>query len=583
MRTLSIAILLVLSIASAANAQAHGEVLSLGFENNYRPDCWTPVLVNITPESSKTDFFWLQIKQEDLDRDHPIFNRTISLTGAAEGQSRPQKFRTYFKPQPTDGGLAESSDPSLTRDDLQSQLDVSLWTSAGKPVVGLPITMTISSLDPRNQVLNDRRGTRFVLIVSDGGDAPVFREYRDSLGLLEVVTMQPVRTEQLPENVLGYDAVDAIVWMNADPADLKGGGDDKFRALESWVRRGGHLIICTTSQWQRLLAFGDMLPVVIAGTGFTQTPEPLRSLLPRSAVAPVEASAKDKSEAPQNPWLTMHGPFTMAQATPRPGAIVQDWITWDTNPPVRTPWLVRKPFGAGAVTWVAQNLGDPAITKQASSGWPFIWDRVLGLRNDPLIITSKTTDADRAPYAPAPAIDVGPALLQKAMDLGAKSLLLTALAVAFFIGYWLVAGPGIYAYLVTRRRTNLSWFMFATAALAATLLTVVLVRVTLRGKPELAHLTLVRGAPGQPASAFSRFGLYIPRDGVQTIELKDMAPNTVAALTAFAIHPQHLTKAPSNPGPEYVVNIHDASSAEPALIRVPFRSTLKKFEAEWSG
>jgi hypothetical protein len=93
----------------------------------------------------------------------------------------------------------------------------------------------------------------------------------------------------------------------------------------------------------------------------------------------------------------------------------------------------------------------------------------------------------------------------------------------------------------------------------------------------------VRAATGEPAYVYSRFGLYIPRDGVQQIELKGMAPDTSAAISAFAIHPQHLEGAPEDPGPEYTVMVRDAASAEPAIIRVPYRSTIKKFEADWTG
>ena len=71
---------------------------------------------------------------------------------------------------------------------------------------------------------------------------------------------------------------------------------------------------------------------------------------------------------------------------------------------------------------------------------------------------------------------------------------------------------------MTRRRQALSWFFFAAAALVATAVTVGVVKLVLRGPPQVRHLTMVRVTPGQPAIAYSRFGLYIPRDGDQTIE-----------------------------------------------------------------
>src|SRR5205085_2424208 len=154
-----------------------------------------------------------------------------------------------------------------------------------------------------------------------------------------------------------------------------------------------------------------------------------------------------------------------------------------------------------------------------------IWDRVLDLRNDTKLVTTKLVEREKNEYAGANAVDIGYSLIN-GMELQSKSAWLITLAVVFFIGYWLVAGPGVYAYLATRKQTSASWFMFAASALAATALTVLLVRLTLRGDPEMRHISLVRAAAGEPATVYSRFGLYIPRDGVQQIELKDMAPGS---------------------------------------------------------
>src|SRR5688572_5152273 len=70
-----------------AFAQVRGEVESVGFQNRCRPDCWTPMTVKLIPETGKTDFYQIQVKQEDLDRDRAVFTRTVSVTGNAEGQS----------------------------------------------------------------------------------------------------------------------------------------------------------------------------------------------------------------------------------------------------------------------------------------------------------------------------------------------------------------------------------------------------------------------------------------------------------------------------------------------------------------
>jgi hypothetical protein len=92
---------------------------------------------------------------------------------------------------------------------------------------------------------------RFVLTVSDGRSAPAWREYQQCIGLMENIAFVTVQPRDLPESVLGYDAVDSIVWLNADPQELKSGGDDRYRALESFVRRGGNLVICARRSGRR--------------------------------------------------------------------------------------------------------------------------------------------------------------------------------------------------------------------------------------------------------------------------------------------------------------------------------------------
>src|SRR5260221_14428629 len=46
--------ILHLALASVVLAQANGDIESLGFEFNYRPGCWTPMVVRLTPTSGAT-------------------------------------------------------------------------------------------------------------------------------------------------------------------------------------------------------------------------------------------------------------------------------------------------------------------------------------------------------------------------------------------------------------------------------------------------------------------------------------------------------------------------------------------------
>jgi hypothetical protein len=111
------------------------------------------------------------------------------------------------------------------------------------------------------------------------------------------------------------------------------------------------------------------------------------------------------------------------------------------------------------------------------------------------------------------------------------------------------------------------------------------VKLVLRGPPELHHTSIITAAAtDHNAIIRSRFGLYIPRDGDQRIELLNTSNEAVSAINAFAIHPAHLTAESQMPSPsEYMVPVRDLTSTDPPAITVPYRSTLKKFEATWVG
>lgn len=598
MRHAWLGILVLLLLAPAvprAGAQPVGEVESLGFNNVYRPGCWTPMVVKVRPNAAPTGTYLIQVKQRDLDNDVAVFTRPITLTGAAQGGGRDQRFWMYFIPQPVNKGLPDTR-AGATLKDFQELIEVYLCDEDGKQLTQLPITAPIESVDAPSGVMESVRGTRLLLAVNDGNSRPAWDEYRAGLeqggrllGVLENLLLMPVRPRELPENPLAYEAVDTVVWFDADPAILQGDGGLRLRALEAWVRQGGHLVICQSPNWQPTLAFGDLLPVQLEGTATRADPEPLRSIALGSRRAVPRAAS----------WNGLPGPFRLALATPREGALVDVWMeippTADA-PGGRRPYLVRRGYGCGAVTWVAQDLGDPAITLAAKTGWVNVWDRVLDLRNDPAVGEAINEDDERL-YSAAGGVDLGP-WLNTGLESKTRVGLFIALAVVFFILYWLVAGPGVFFFLLGRRQTHLSWFAFAAVALAATLVTVGVVRLVLRGPPSVNHLSLVRGTSrGDAGLVLARFGLYIPRDGTQTVELApaegdagrgartDIGGGTgaVSAMAALPMHPFHLRGEIGTAGKlSYAVPVADITDAAPARLDVPYRSTLKQFQA-WQG
>lgn len=575
MRLFLAGILQLILFTGACFAQAVGDVESVGFEHVYRPGCWTPMVVRLNPTGATTFRGKIAVYQDDLDHDHPIFTRTIDLGGKGEagaaGADRTTRFWMYFIPQPR------------LDEDPKHNLRVYLTTEDGKQVTRLPMNDQLITVDDQSP----SHGTKLVLTVVDQS-RPIFAPYMrgDPIGLKE--TVYPIQVpisnveHMLPESVLGYEAVDAVVWCDADPARLS---PAQRQALEEYVRRGGKLVVCQSTRanvWQMVArpgekGFGSLLPVDVKDIGKADDITPLKRIVDN-------ASTAITFEANRPKWKDIAaGPYDIAEAQPKPLANV---VEYEQPERKGRPWLVRGAYGTGSVTWVAQDLGDPILTSRAGVAgtekasedykWMYVWDRVMDWANASQPGNDKiVSQSYRIRYAGSTGTyPLGKNYLA-GMEFGQRSAAYLSLAILLFIVYWVVAGPGSYIYLATRKRTGTSWFAFALAAIVATVATALIVKVVLRGPPEIHHVTFVRAAPGEPVVAHAMFGLYIPRDADERVSLKNPSKNATSFVTAFP------TITPTDEGAppvEYRVPTDD-----PAAVTFPFRSTLKKMQARYVG
>jgi hypothetical protein len=354
--------LALLVIAGQAFAQLKGEVETIGFQNHYRPGCWTPMVLRIAPQTGNSDMYQVRVLQEDLDKDRVTFTKLISVTGNEEGRPvKEQRFWMYFIPQPTartggGRGLPDANIPGDTLRDLQDALAVNVYTSGGRLVSRLPVTNTITSEEPPTSLYTNRRGRKLVLVVTDPGTGSqaVWNDYQKAYGLIEDVDMVSISVGEIPDNVIGLQAVDAILWLNADPAPPSI-GDEKLPVLREYVRQGGQLVICQAPQWQRTLLFGDLLPVVFPRYG-NQTP-PLQGMVNRLTLDPLKQWA-EAGAARMNggvvrelrDWRLPRGPFALSRASGAPilpAFVVKDGAAY--RGVVEPPFVVmQERFGADA-------------------------------------------------------------------------------------------------------------------------------------------------------------------------------------------------------------------------------------------
>jgi len=547
-----------------ALAQVRGEVEGIGFANHYRPDCWTPMVVKLLPETSAPGDYIIQVIQEDLDKDLVLAERRISVTGNAEGQApREQRYWMYFKPQPT--RLSDNLK------ELQDQLKVFICTDKQKQIAQLPITSTIIDIEPKSQGFQLYRGNKLIVCVAEGNNLPSWRDYENAVGLNENIIMVTVQPHLLPEDPRGYDSVDAILWFNVNPDVLNSPNPEKMVALKEYVRSGGQLVICQPPERDRMLAFSELMPVIVS------------DIENRSGIVEIRDIYRTRTGL-ELANLVALGPIRLARSTPKSDTVVSRWITWNPETSDRSPYIARRAYGLGAVTWVAQNLGDPALTSAVRFGWPWIWDEVFDWPNLTNVITDRTTQKQIVEaFDAGSAVDLGGSLLS-GMEHTKRASALIGLAVLFFLVYWVVAGPGVYLYLVAKKRSHLSWFMFGASAVVAAGLTVLVVQLVLRGSPVVHHVSLVQVAPNQPAIVRTRFGLYIPRDGWQHVELKNATSGHLNYLAPFAMQPAHNQSSIDFPARmAYIAPIRAIDAGEAIALDIPYRSTLKKLEAQWTG
>jgi len=562
--------------------QVGGQVVQLGFDNYYRPGSWVPVKVRI---SAPTAQYELRITQRDADGDRVLFTRQVVVTGDAQSGARQQEFWAYFFAEPMDGGLPEQDST-----ELMQRLRITLHTANGTEVQQISTNRQLPrSLDPRVTAGGGTtKGNRLILLVNGvGTNTRAFSEPERVIGTLENYNFLAIRPDQLPQSAVGLDMVDAVVWCNSLPGEIT---QDPLRlaALREWVRRGGHLVIATPAQWQQLESFGDLLPVTI------------NSVAPVSNIPGLnDAIAAEQFVAPN---------VRLASAVARPQTLVaftsnpvdseknaSPTTAPATNPAIvaNVPVLVRMGYGYGCVSWLAVDLADPALTRDAMP-WLKLWPMILGYNDDPRLKPSDVVAGRLSDWVLAndfaTARDLGASVV-RGMSQAGTAAALVGIAAIFFIAYWLIAGPALFFILRYYARSTFNWLGFAALALAATVFTLGVVRIVLSGPPSIAHYSVFRSqsqtgiVAAAPSVITSRFGLYVRRNTEMPVTLDAGDGSFTSYVIPF---PQHAILRDSDEvtvaAPrDYAVKMPTEPGSQQLRIDPYFRTTLKRFSATWSG
>ena len=510
--------ILLLVSCGVALGQAEGAVEQIGFDGAYRPNCWTPLRVKLRATTNEPQSLRLVVVQEDLDKDPVNFWLPITLSPNIDGSANDAQYRwMYFIPFIGQPGTAGPGGFGLNRDEMGRNLRVYVATEKGKRIAQLSVDRLNPTLIDGGFGPGSERGTRLVLVVR-GENALSSPAHLHAVfgagprGIMESMRFVFIDQGALPDRAIGYQSVDAVLWLNEDPARLS---EPAMNALGEWVREGGRMVVCQNREKVATVAsgkFGQLVPVTFPET------DPVRTLNFAQGLDTLRAIAEPhlgqfprykREVAGVDPWWGLRdNKFPFVRATIKRGASVEVWADEEH----RTPYLVRWAVGAGSVGWVAQDLGDPAFSRAKPTtnpsmierdetwwGWAPIWDRVFDFRQRTLPPGLQGREAFGTEWRGLEdarrSVDVSTAIA-RGMELPTRGAALVGLAVLFFVGYWVLAGPGSYILLSKRKMGTWSWVGFAACAVGATALTVAVVKVVLRGAPQLQHVSFVRIAPG---------------------------------------------------------------------------------------
>lgn len=562
------------------------ELVSFGLGNTARPGSWTPIRVRVVDRTSMPRELVVVVEMTDQDGDRPRYEVGVP---AADERGREVWLPVWL---PADFGPESVIE-------LRVHLAVSTDIAA-RPV--RPGALVQSSLVVPGQP-GDGRSASTVLHPADGMIAVVGTR---SAGLNQYATTtsgepwSPLgheRTEiitgltpaDLPDHWSGYQAIDALVWVEGEPAEL---GLERPEAIESWVRRGGHLVVALPSVGQTWLSASTGNPLVRRGLLPDAQIVRLESGIDPADWRPLVADASsDRSDA---------GEGSSGRARRLPDMVVHELlIDPGIDPREASPILAdaagrvlvaRRLAGLGMVTVIGLDVGSPELAAMGLPDAEVLWNRVLGRRGEfPLGDEARRIEAantwtltNRLPIW----YDAEIAGLIAKTGRSATGLLLGF--VVFGI-YWVLAGPGGFALLRWRGLTRHAWMMFVATAAVFTALAWGGATLIRPSKAEARHLTVIDHVYLQPVQRTTTWlSLLTPSYGDATLRVGHAQtgngqPPAGPDVDGTLIAPWADRRANRGIGGFPDLRPYAVDPRRGGTLTFPARATVKQFKAQWAG
>ncbi len=510
---------------------------------------WTPVVVDLTLQNQTAFDGMLRLRQ--FDRDGDIYVDSVPVHLAETGAGARQRYWLYTVANPQNMREHNFAVELLASPDGDEESARLVQVISG----GMPVPAMLSPIRP--EILSDNHF--LTLSIGDGG-----------MGKVRVVARDPEIADRydrpmsvahgspsdLPSRWVGLDAVDAIVWDEADTTRIT---PEQERALVEWVRQGGRLVLSagrTASAVAQSSVIGPLLPVRVGPVhAATELPDVRRNLL---GITGETSAAYSK-------------PVTAAACTlvDEPGveAIITDEALGGVV-------VSSRRIGRGKIVFVAASLGELLADSAADPVRCYRW--LLGLRGNPIGDATTNSSYVLPLYR----------YLDREVGFYQTGAMRLALALFFAVGYVLVATLAVWKLLAGRNLLKHSWSALAVTALVASVLSLIGVQ-TLRGVGwDVQQVTVVDCAAGRSsavATAYfgvktgvhSRLDLWLPRD----YRLDQEPSQTACMLKPMMDWQDHLEAGATYTDPtRYWLS---PSTAE--IFDAPIRGTSKQFEGYWQG
>lgn len=375
-------------------------------------------------------------------------------------------------------------------------------------------------------------------------------------------TVSGLRPVDLPDAWMGLDQYEAIVWTDGDPGTLL---PSQTRAIEDWVANGGRLIVVLnagSADWTNARA------------------NPLVSITPRTRVQRMDGVDLE----PLRSLLTLENPRPMPVNETlhvfRPMPESPDTVALLKDAKGRTV-AIRRTVGCGEVTLIGIDLGSTGLAGLLDA--EAFWHRVLGRRGD--LFTPAEMDELRRQSAGGNFFhpegvwldQVIPGRINKIGRAGIGVLL----GLIVFGVYLALAGPISFAVLGKLGKREHSWLVFLAMAGVFTGIAWGGATALRPAREDITHLTLLEHVYRQPTQrAKVWFSALLPTYGTQTVSIPTDGAGSKGEFAALSNwdDPDSFSQGSFPDSRRYAVE-----ARRPESLRVPTRSTVKRFEAEWVG